>query len=204
MISLRTSNVPKQDVIFQDCFTVMQGGSRSVVSAPRRVVSAPRLVVDTPMHVTGTLRCFQVHLKFSPVLRGDFKLNTITSMGLLYQSSEILGYSNGRPECPPRVQYSPEIDASKFTFHTFSDTAGGVQWLRFILLMKVERCIVSYNKVYALPRNVSGPTQRYQVFGDSSTFCHSSPTGIQSYSLALFLCCSCWNYSSDIHALGLP
>jgi len=44
-------------------------------------------------------------------------------------------YSKGRPECPPRVWYSPEIDASNFTLHILSDTPGGFQWLRYILLM---------------------------------------------------------------------
>jgi len=34
-------------------------------------------------------------------------------------------YSEGWQECPPRVWYSPEIDASKFTLHILSDTPGG-------------------------------------------------------------------------------
>jgi len=44
-------------------------------------------------------------------------------------------YSEGRQECPPRVWYSPEIDASKFTLHILSDTPGGLQWLKYSLLM---------------------------------------------------------------------
>jgi len=44
-------------------------------------------------------------------------------------------YSGGRPECPPRVWYSPEIDASTFTLHILSDTPGVFQWLKYILLM---------------------------------------------------------------------
>jgi len=44
-------------------------------------------------------------------------------------------YSEGRQECPPRVGYSPEIDASKFTLCILSDTPGGLQWLKYILLM---------------------------------------------------------------------
>ena len=44
-------------------------------------------------------------------------------------------YSEGPQECPPRVWYSPEIDASKFTLHILSDTPGGFQWLKYILLM---------------------------------------------------------------------
>jgi len=44
-------------------------------------------------------------------------------------------YSEGQPECPPRVLYSREIDASKFTLHILSDTPGGSQRLKYILLM---------------------------------------------------------------------
>ena len=47
-------------------------------------------------------------------------------------------YSEGRQECPPRVWYSPEIDASKFTLHILSDTAGVFQWLEYILLMNMD------------------------------------------------------------------
>jgi len=46
--------------------------------------------------------------------------------------------SQGGPECPPRVWYSPAIEASKFTLHIFSDTPGGFQWLQYILLMSWE------------------------------------------------------------------
>jgi len=34
------------------------------------------------------------------------------------------------------VSYSPEIDASKFTLHILSDTPGGFQSLKYIVLMK--------------------------------------------------------------------
>jgi hypothetical protein len=44
-------------------------------------------------------------------------------------------YSEGGQEWPPRVWCSPEIDASKFTLHILSDTPGGFQWLKDILLM---------------------------------------------------------------------
>jgi len=46
-------------------------------------------------------------------------------------------YSLGELECPPRVWNSPEIDTSKFTLHILSDTPGGSQWLKYILLMSV-------------------------------------------------------------------
>jgi hypothetical protein len=44
-------------------------------------------------------------------------------------------YSEGRLECPASIWYSPEIDISKFTLHILSDTPGGVQWLKYILLI---------------------------------------------------------------------
>ena len=47
-------------------------------------------------------------------------------------------YSEGWPECPPRVWYSPEIDASKFTLHILSDTPGVFQRLKYILLMELK------------------------------------------------------------------
>ena len=47
-------------------------------------------------------------------------------------------YSEGRQECPPRVWYSPEIDASKFSLHILSDTPGGFQCQYYILLMYLQ------------------------------------------------------------------
>jgi len=44
-------------------------------------------------------------------------------------------YSDGRPECPPTVWFSPEIDASKCTLRHLSDTPRGSQGLKYILLM---------------------------------------------------------------------
>ena len=44
-------------------------------------------------------------------------------------------YSEGWQECPPRVWYSIEIEASEFTLHILSDTPGCFQWLKHILLM---------------------------------------------------------------------
>jgi len=55
-------------------------------------------------------------------------------------------HSEGQQECPPRVQYTPEIDASKFTLHILSDTPEGFQWLKYILLMQL-------NEPYVLSRS---------------------------------------------------
>jgi len=90
----------------------------------------------------------QVHPKFSPALRRAPKLIRITHIVLLYQSSEIPvtpipvvrdhSYSEGLPEYPPRVWYSPEIDSSKFTLHILSNTPGVFQRLKYILLMEAS------------------------------------------------------------------
>jgi hypothetical protein len=74
-----------------------------------------------PKVLSGALRCFQTyHNHFHgtpvPVIRA-------------------LSYSKGRSECPPMVWYSPDIDPSKFTLHILSDTSGGSQRLKYILLM---------------------------------------------------------------------
>ena len=50
-------------------------------------------------------------------------------------------YSEGRPECPPWVWFSPEIDTSNFTLRLLSHTPGGSQWLKYILLMWDESWI---------------------------------------------------------------
>jgi len=46
-----------------------------------------------------------------------------------------ISYSESQLVCPPRVLYSPEIDASKFTLHILSVTPGGFQRLEYILQM---------------------------------------------------------------------
>jgi hypothetical protein len=79
----------------------------------------------------------QADFQISPALQCVPTLIIITPLVLLYQAGEIpltplavirdSIYSEGRPECPSRVQYSPEIDDSKFTLHTLSDTPGGSQ-----------------------------------------------------------------------------
>jgi len=74
-----------------------------------------------PKVLSGTPRCSQTYHNHShgtpvPVIKDP-------------------SYSEGQPECPPRVWYSPEFDAPKFTHHILSVTPGGFQWLKYILLM---------------------------------------------------------------------
>jgi hypothetical protein len=76
--------------------------------------SAPKVLSYTPM-------CFQTNHNHSHS----------TLIQLLRDPSVL----KGRPECPPRVSYSPGLDTSKFTLHILADTPGGFQWLKSILLM---------------------------------------------------------------------
>ena len=103
--------------------------------------------ISQSVFVSPTLvrRHSEVHPKFFPAVRHAPKLIPITPIVLLYQSSQIPvtpvsvvrdpRYSEGRPECPPRVLYSPEFDAFQFTLHILPDTPGGFQRLKYILLM---------------------------------------------------------------------
>jgi hypothetical protein len=80
-----------------------------------------RLSLGFPHWLGDSPRCSQTYHKIShgapgPVIRDP-------------------SYSKGRSECPPRVRYSPEIDASMFTLHIVSDTPGGSQRRKFNLLM---------------------------------------------------------------------
>jgi len=96
----------------------------------------------SPCWFGDTPRCTQ---SVSLALRRVPKLIPITHIVLLYRPSEIPvtnipdirdpSYSEGMPECHPRVWYSPELDASKFTLHILSDTPGVFQRLQYILLM---------------------------------------------------------------------
>ena len=71
--------------------------------------------------LSGALRCSQSYHNYS---RG-------TPVPVIRDPS----YLEGRPECPPTVWFSPEIDASKFTLRILWDTPGSFQWLNYILLM---------------------------------------------------------------------
>ena len=92
--------------------------SPALLCAPRHVVGAPRLVAGAP----GCTQTYHNHSHGTPV-------------PVIRDPS----YFEGRPECPPTVWHSPEIDASMFTLHILSDTPGGSQWLNYILLMMLWR-----------------------------------------------------------------
>jgi hypothetical protein len=109
----------------------------------------------------------QVHPKFSPALRcapnlsqslpmytcishQRYQLRLYLSSGIPVNSVPVVrdpSYCEGLPEYPPRVWYSPEVDASKFTLHIFSDTPGVFQRLQYILLMCVNCPVVHLSEL---------------------------------------------------------
>jgi len=90
---------------------------------------------------------FEVLPDLSPALPG--LLSALPGAPRLVASAP--SYSEGLQECPPRVWSSPEIDASKFTLHILSDTPGGFQWVKYILLM-----LVIERKTNIIPEIASG------------------------------------------------
>jgi len=86
---------------------VLPDFSPALLGTPRLVISAPKCSQTYHNHSHGT------------------PLPVITDPS----------YSEGRLEFPPMFWHSPAIDASKFTPHILSDTAGVSQWLKYILVM---------------------------------------------------------------------
>jgi len=81
---------------------------------------------------------FEVLPDMSPALPGSWQ-SLPGASGLVVGAPRLVArassYSEGQQECPRRVWYSPEIDASKFTLHILSDTPRGFHWVQYILLM---------------------------------------------------------------------
>jgi len=83
---------------------------------------------------TLVLQHSQVHPMFSRALQYILKLIS-HSHGTPVPDIRHPSYSQGQPECLPRVWNSPEDDTSKFRLHILSDIPGGSQWLKYILQM---------------------------------------------------------------------
>ena len=103
---------------------MLPGLSSALPGLSPALLGAPRLNVGVPRLVTRAPRCSQTYQNHSHR----------THVPVIRDHSDFLG----QPECPPMVWHSPEIDTSKFTFHILSDTPGGYQWLKYILLMSVK------------------------------------------------------------------
>jgi hypothetical protein len=58
------------------------------------------------------------------------------SHGILAPAVRDLRYSEARLDCTPSVWISPESNASMVALHILSGTPGGLQWLRYIVLMR--------------------------------------------------------------------
>jgi len=129
MISRHTSSVSK-DVFprilycdsrwYQTCRRQSEGSCRCFQMCHLR----SRAVPGAPKVLSGTPRCFQTYHNHSH--------------RCLVRIIRDHRYSDGRPECPPMVQYFPDIDASKFTLFIHSDTSGSYKGLKYILLMYDE------------------------------------------------------------------
>jgi len=147
--------------LFPDCFKVIRG-------APWIVAGPPSCRQACPRHSSTSLQCSQTYRlrcqacsRCSQVLPGAPKVLSGTprysqtyhnhSHGTPVPVIRDSSYSEGRPECPPRVWYSSNIDASKFTLHIYSDTAWGFQWLKYILLMSQAAKCPSYSPINRWP-----------------------------------------------------
>jgi len=151
-------------MIFPDCITMIRGAPRIVVGAPRLVSGAPRCSQASHWCSQASHWRSQTCCQCSPVLPGVPKvLSGAPRCSQIYHNHShgttvpVISdpsYSEGRQECPRRVWYSAEIDASKFTHHILSDTAGGLQWLKYILLMRcsfwIERDMKMLSPVHLL------------------------------------------------------
>jgi len=141
---------------FPDCSTVIRGASRFVAGAPRcsqaccggsQACHRHSQTCCRPSHVCRWRS--QIGHRRSQDLPGSPKV--LSSAPRCSQTYHNYFYgtpvqvirdpsdSEGGPEWPLMAWYSPEIGASKFTLHILSDTLGGFQWSKYILLMVQHR-----------------------------------------------------------------
>ena len=129
--------------------------STVIWGAPRVVAGTPIFVARAPWLIAGDPGCFQTCCWRSQACRQCSQMlpdapKVLSGLPRCSQTSHTQShstpvpvikdpsYSEGRQECPPRVWYCPEIDASKFTLHILSNTSGGFQWLKYIFLMQLS------------------------------------------------------------------
>ena len=118
-----------------DCSCTSKGVSDNACSPPNEDPSEPKNLkeFDYDSRVrSATLPCA------SKVLSGDLTCSQTYHNHCNRAPGSIIrdpSHSEGRPEYPLKVWYSPEIDTSKFTLHILSDTPGVFQRLKYILLM---------------------------------------------------------------------
>jgi len=136
---------PKKMSFFLDCLTVIQVAPSLVAGGPRCSLAYHWRSLACCQHSQTYCRHSQTCPQHSQVLPGAPNVLscaptcTQTYQNHFYDPAVSVNsnpcYSKGQPEFPPKVWYSPEIEASKFTPHILSDTAEGFQYLQYILLM---------------------------------------------------------------------
>jgi len=155
MISRRTSSIPKEDVVFlrllycdsrcsQTCHWHSQACRRHSQTCCWHSQTCRRHSQTYPQHTQHCCRhsqaCRQCSLGLSgapKVLSGAPRCSQTyhNHSGTPVVDIRDPSYAECQMECPPRVWYSLEIDASKFTLHILTNTPGGFQWLKYIVLM---------------------------------------------------------------------
>jgi hypothetical protein len=121
MISRCTSSVRKEHVVVPTHLNWTARCTQNCRRCSQVCCRCSHLLSGRPIALTDSLRYSQAYLNHShgtpvPVIRDP-------------------SYSDGLPECPPSVLYSPEIDTSKLTILILSETAVGFQWLKDIVVM---------------------------------------------------------------------
>jgi len=126
-------------------FEVLPDMSPALPCALRLVIGAPSCVACVPRYSQTCHWCSQICWWGSQVLPGSPKGHSSSPRCFQTYHNHSYGtpvavvrdpsYSEGRQECPRRVWFSPEIDASKITLHILPDTPGFFQLLQYILRM---------------------------------------------------------------------
>jgi len=96
---------------------------RTTSSVGKEDVVFPRLLYCNLRRSQAALLRFEVLPDLLPAVPGAPK----HVVGAPRHVAGASSYSEGQQECPPRVSYSPAIDASKFTLHILPDPPGGFQ-----------------------------------------------------------------------------
>jgi len=135
MISRHTSSVPKESVVLprllygdfrwsQTCHRGSQAfhwRSQACHQGSQSCCRSTQVFSNPPIVFSITPRCSETYHNY-----------THPTPVLFIRDPQ---YLEGQPEFPGRVWYSPELDPSMFRLHILSDTLGGSQWLKYILLI---------------------------------------------------------------------
>ena len=149
MIWRHTSSISKKDVVFPtlhycelSCSKMYHWGSQACYQCSQACSQRTQACCEHSQaccqHSLACSQCTQVLPGAHKVLSSALKCSQTDHTHSLSASVPVIrdpSYSEGQPEHPPKVWYSPEIDASKLTPHILQDTTGGSHWLKDILRM---------------------------------------------------------------------